>query len=84
VFVPEFPESHDEAEARAGETARQIADAHEGRVLMVGHGLTIGGVVRGLVGSTEGVGAPLCGLTRIDRVADGWELGVSGKTAHLD
>ena len=82
--VPEFPETHDEAEGRAGETARQIADAHEGRVLIVGHGLTIGGVVRGLVGSAEGVDAPLCGLTRIDRVADGWELGFSGKTDHLD
>lgn len=82
--VPEFPESHDEAERRAGEAARRAADAHDGQVLLVGHGLTIGGVVRGLVGSTEGVDAPLCGITRMDRAGDEWELGFSGHTAHLD
>ena len=82
--VPQFPETHAEAEQRAGETARRIADAHDGSVLMVGHGLTIGGVVRGLVGSTAGVDAPLCGLTRMEHAGDRWELDFSGKTDHLD
>jgi broad specificity phosphatase PhoE len=81
---PGFPEAHREAEQRAGDAARRITDAHEGSVLMVGHGLTIGGVVRGLVGSTEGVDAPLCGITRMDRAGEEWELGGSGQTDHLD
>jgi len=80
---PGFPEAHHEAERRAGEAARQIAAAHDGRVLMVGHGLTIGGVVRGLVGSTEGVDAPLCGLTRLDQDGEGWQLHCSGLVDHL-
>ena len=83
AVVPAFPETHAAAEARVGEAARRIANAHEGQVLIVGHGLTIGGVVDGLVGSADGVDAPLCGLTRIDRVGDRWELVASGQTAHL-
>jgi broad specificity phosphatase PhoE len=82
--VPRFPESHEAAMARAGETARRIADETAGTVLLVGHGLTVGGVVQGLVGSTEGVDAPLCGLTRLERDGDGWRLDVSGDTTHLD
>jgi len=81
---PGFPEDHHEAERRAGEAARRIADAHDSRVLMVGHGLTIGGVTRGLVGSTEGVDAPLCGLTRIEQNGSAWELDFSGRVDHLE
>ena len=84
AVVPEFPESHQVAEQRAGRAARLLADAHDGRILLVGHGLTIGGVVRGLVGSTEGVDAPLCGITRIERDGSDWELDFSGRIDHLD
>jgi broad specificity phosphatase PhoE len=81
--IPTFPESHAEAMARAGETARLVAEDATGSVLLVGHGLTVGGVVEGLVGSTDGVDAPLCGLSRIERDGDGWRLDCSGDTAHL-
>lgn len=81
---PEFPEAHEEAMGRAGETARLIADEQPGTVLLVGHGLTVGGVVQGLVGTADGVEAPLCGLTRLTREGDGWRLDFSGETSHLD
>ena len=84
AVVPEFPESHQVAEQRAGRAARLLADQHDGRILLVGHGLTIGGVVRGLVGSTEGVDAPLCGITRIERDGSEWALDFSGRIDHLD
>ena len=81
---PSFPESHDEAMGRIGETTRQIAESIDGTVLLVGHGITIGGVVGGLVGSAEAADAPLCGLTRLDRNGEEWELEFSGDTTHLD
>lgn len=83
-LVPEFPESHHEAMARAGSAARQIVNDTDGTVLLVGHGLTVGGVVDGLVGSPDGVDAPLCGVTRLDRNRGSWELAFSGDTTHLD
>ena len=84
LVTPVFPETHPEAEARVGETTRRIVDTETGTVLLVGHGLTIGGVVRGLVGSTDGVNAPLCGVTRLHRDEDDWHLDFSGDTTHLD
>jgi broad specificity phosphatase PhoE len=82
---PTFPESHAEATMRIGDTARHLADTTPGTVLLVGHGATVGGVVQGLVGSVDGVDAPLCGLTRIDRDDEdgGWRLAFSGDTSHL-
>ena len=82
--IPEFPESHREAMDRAGDTASRIVENAEGSVLMVGHGLTVGGVVRGLVGSADGVDASLCGLTRMERDGGEWRLDFSGDTTHLD
>jgi broad specificity phosphatase PhoE len=82
--IPAFPETHAEAIARVGETTRRLVAENNGAVLLVGHGLTIGGVVDGLVGSTEGVEAPLCGLTRLVSDGEGWQLDCSGDTAHLD
>jgi broad specificity phosphatase PhoE len=81
---PTFPEDHEQAMARAGEAARYIAEAESGTVLLVGHGLTVGGIVQGLVGSADGVDAPLCGLTRMTREGDEWQLDFSGDTTHLD
>lgn len=88
---PEFPETGAEATARVGEAVRRIVADEPGTVLVVGHGLTIGGVVDGLVGSAEGVDAPLCGLTRVERLGSGgtetdgseWRLDFSGDTSHL-
>jgi broad specificity phosphatase PhoE len=82
--VPEFPESHAEAMERVGRATRTIAEETDGTVLLVGHGLTIGGVVQGLTGSAEAADAPLCGLTRLTRAGDDWDLQFSGDTSHLD
>lgn len=82
--VPEFPESHDEAMERVGRTTRKIAAETAGTVLLVGHGLTIGGVVAGLTGSADDADAPLCGLTRLTRDGSDWALQFSGDTSHLD
>jgi len=81
---PAFPETSAEAMARIGETTRRLTEATDGTVLLVGHGITIGGVVEGLTGSAEAADAPLCGLTRLDREGDDWDLAFSGDTAHLD
>jgi len=82
--VPEFPESHEEAMERAGRAARSLVADTTGAVLFVGHGLSVGGVVHGLVGSADDVEAPLCGVTRLDRYRGSWGLVFSGDTTHLD
>jgi len=83
--TPSFPESGAEAAARVGRATRAVVDESEtaGPALLVGHGLTVGGVVEGLVGSTAGVDAPLCGVTLVERDGADWRLAFSGDTSHL-
>ena len=83
-LVPEYPEPHDDAMARVGDTTRHLVERTNGTVLFVGHGLTIGGVVRGLTGSAVQADAPLCGLTHLEHNGERWCLKFSGDTAHLD
>jgi broad specificity phosphatase PhoE len=83
--VPEFPETHEEAAARIAEAARLLAGGVDGSVLLVGHGITVAGVVAGLVGPAVEVDAPLCGVTRLVAGLDGaWDLDYTGDTSHLD
>ena len=71
------------AAARVTRTVRELAARTTGDLLLVGHGLAVGGVAAGLVGSDEGVSTPLCGVTRVGRVDGGWRLAFSGDTSHL-
>lgn len=84
LVIPDFPESHAEAMDRAGEAARRLVAEVDGTLLLVGHGLSVGGVVHGLVGSADAVEAPLCGLTLLVRDGDDWRLVFSGDTSHLN
>ena len=65
---PDGPQTHDGAVARIAETAQPLAGAG-GRMLLIGHGVTITGVVSGLAGS--GTNAPLCGDAAPTETPDG-------------
>ena len=83
--VPTFPETRSEASARIATAARRLAEETPGSVLLVGHGITVAGVVEGLVGSDAAADAPLCGVTRLVAGVDGaWALDDTGDTSHLD
>lgn len=83
--VPAFPETRSEASARIAAAARRLVEGAPGPVLLVGHGITVAGVVEGLVGPDAAADAPLCGVTRLVAGVDGaWELDYTGDTSHLD
>lgn len=84
LLEPTFPEDHRDAQHRLGETARRVVDHSTARrLLVVGHGATVGGVTAGLVGSADGVDAPLAGLTELVSEDGDWRLVRSGDTDHL-
>lgn len=82
--IPEFPEDHQSAMARVAKTTRQILDSTTGDVLIIGHGLTVGGVVHGVDALVEAVDAPLCGITHCSDDSGQWVLQKSGYTEHLN
>lgn len=82
--VPAFPETHEESVTRIGEAARLLADAVPGSVLLVGHGITVAGVVAGFAGPSTDADAPLCGVARLEFDGGSWRLDYTGGTSHLD
>ncbi len=83
--VPAFPETDDAARDRIATAARLLAEGTDGSLLAVGHGITVAGVVEGLVGSDADVEAPLCGVTRLAATGErAWRLDYTGDTSHLD
>jgi broad specificity phosphatase PhoE len=85
VVDPTFPETGAEAAERAAEAARRLLEREqEGdrELLLVGHGLTVGGVATGLT-EADRIDTPLCGLCRLERTEAGWKVMESADTEHL-
>ncbi|WP_077260095.1 histidine phosphatase family protein [Haloquadratum walsbyi] len=95
-IFPPYPESPAEVMNRIGKKTRQLTKSMSDTIVLVGHGV-ISSVVDGLIGTTAGANAPLCGITRIDREqnnglestvivekGNNWQLRCSGDTTHLD
>lgn len=83
-LVPTYPETMDEAFARSEKTARALLAGYPGPLLLVGHAVSIIGIVRGLTGCDDTVACPMASLFRIERRLGVWTLRENGDTAHLD
>lgn len=83
-LTPSFPETKEESLHRIRHTARCLVKRYrDASLLWVGHGITVQGVLRGLVGDVEDRGVPLASLTRLDEHDRGWGLSLRNDTAHL-
>jgi broad specificity phosphatase PhoE len=78
-----YPETIDEAFARAARTAREIAARYEGPLLLVGHAASIIGIVVTLTGEERDIPCPDASLFRIEHRSGRWRSIISGDTAHL-
>lgn len=83
---PSFPESKRAAMARFGTTAACLTDRYaDETLLLVGHGITMIGVLRGLVGDdVPDTGCPLACLTKVVRSDGPWTLRLRNDTTHLE
>jgi len=84
--TPTFPESKHRALARLGATGRCLADRYpDATLLLVGHGITVQGILRGLIGSdVPDPGCPLASLTKVVYNGTGWSLEIRNDTRHLE
>lgn len=83
---PEYPESKHAALSRLGATARCLVEHHsEETLLLVGHGITVLGVLHGLVdGPVPDPGCPLASLTLVERQGTEWQIALRNDTQHLE
>jgi broad specificity phosphatase PhoE len=84
--TPTYPESRHRALARLGATGQCLADRYEGETLLVvGHGITVQGVLHGLIGSdVPDPGCPLASLTKVSGAGDDWSIHLRNDTSHLE
>lgn len=81
---PDYPETEEAAMERAGRTARELADAYERPILIVGHGVSVAGAASGLVEGVSIQSCALCSLFKIVRERQSWTMEVTGDVSHLD
>ncbi len=83
---PSYPESKHESLTRIGDTVRCLTQRHEEEtLLLVGHGITVQGVLHGLIDSdVPDSGCPLASLTQVIRRNEKWSLRLRNDTSHLE
>jgi broad specificity phosphatase PhoE len=83
LVLPRYPETDEEAFARAGRAARLLAERYRGDLLLVGHGHSVVGMSWGLLKGRPDIHADLCALIKIGRYDGAWKLELNGDTCHL-
>ena len=83
VVKPSYPETAEQAFARAGHTARLLVEKYPGDLLMVGHGHSVTGMSWGLLGARPVIHTGLCALVKIGLYNGVWKLELNGDTSHL-
>lgn len=83
--APSYPESRPQALARLGATGKCLVNRYDATLLLVGHGITVQGVLQGLIGEdVPDSGCPLASLTKIVGGSDTWSIELRNDTSHLE
>jgi broad specificity phosphatase PhoE len=83
VVTPHYPEDAYEAFTRAGNAVQTLVATHREPILLVGHGASVAGAIFGLVPKAGDIHCSTCGLYKLVRQQDGWELQLRNDTLHL-
>jgi broad specificity phosphatase PhoE len=81
--IAQYPETSEMVLERTGETARRLTAEFSEDMLLVGHGASVVGTTRGLVGGTPEINASLCCLVKLVRQEQEWLMELNGDTSHL-
>ncbi len=82
-FFPHYPETRAEVYQRTAKTIQKLLFNYSGNILIVGHGISVSGAIKGLAPQTPHFKVTLCCLTKIVWHRDRWEVEFYGDTAHL-
>lgn len=83
VEQPAAPETIEQAFARAARTASALSAAHRGPLLLVGHAVSVIGIVKQLAVYPGDVTCPVASLFRLAPASDRWEVTLLADTSHL-
>ncbi|WP_204104144.1 MULTISPECIES: histidine phosphatase family protein [Spirulina sp. CCY15215] len=81
--IPEFPENEAEVMDRTARTVQQLVSEFSEDILLVGHGSSVLGTIRGLVPECPDFRVPLCCLFKVVKDSEKWIVELEGDTSHL-
>lgn len=82
-IFPVYPENESQVLTRMKNIGQLLVNSHSGRLLLVGHSITILGIIQGLVNENIQINTPLCSLTKIVYQGHHWQLDLMGDTSFL-
>lgn len=84
IVFAEFPESQDKANIRFRKLVLLLAETYSSTsILVVGHGATLIGMTKALIGDDCDVSWGLCALVKVGRVSGRSVLQINGDVSHL-
>jgi broad specificity phosphatase PhoE len=83
LVIPRYPETSEQAFARAGKTACRLVETYGGNLLLVGHQHSVEGMSWGLLGARLAIRSEMCALIKIERQNGVWRLALNGDMSHL-
>lgn len=82
-FTPHYPETRADVYQRLVKTIQKLLFNYSENILIVGHGITVSGVIKGLDPKTSHFKVTLCCLTKVVWHRDRWNVEFYGDTSHL-
>ena len=81
--VPEYPETMGQLGERTARIARTLVEEFTQDILLVGHGASVCGTTKGLVGGNPYINASLCCLVKLVGQSKNWHMELNGDVSHL-
>lgn len=81
--VPQYPETQETVMERTAQTIQKLVAQFCEDLLIVGHGASVLGTARGLLGRSPMLNASFCCLVKLVRHDQSWTMELNGDTSHL-
>jgi len=83
LFIPTFPEKETEALRRAGNVAKRLIQLNPSPILLVGHGASVWGAVRGILNEEPDINPCMCCLIKLEKINNKWISTIKGDSSFL-
>ena len=83
LVIPQYPENETTVNQRTAITARKLVAAFSKNILLIGHGASVVGTAKGLMGENVIINASLCCLVKLVCENQTWRMPLNGDISHL-
>ena len=81
--TPKYPEDKLQVLDRMKKIAYKLVEQFSGNILLVGHSISVTGIVQGLLNSSVEINTSLCSLTKLVKYDMQWQLVLNGDTSGI-